>query len=198
MKAKPRRSNPPTTGTGSFTDIAAEYSCTKDHLCRLLEKVGGYEPAIDDIHIDQIVRTFIQLRTCDTFLSQNTANEDTYTRIADAKTKLSKIMMDSIDQLALSRRIRLDNKTKSIKSKCGTPTGNQNACKLLMWQDDYDLSSANGIRDFLSEVVTATWTGALGTRAAGVLNGSLRLLLEVCEFPELEKRIVELEKLKRS
>ena len=99
--------------------------------------------------------------------------------------------------MAKSRRTLRSPRTQ-IKSRRGAPLGNQNACKLLLWQDNYDLSSTNGIRDFLSEVVKATWTGALGTRAAGALNGSLRLLLEVCEFPELEKRIVELEKVKRS
>jgi hypothetical protein len=49
---------------------------------------------------------------------------------------------------------------------------------------------------FLREVVKATWESRLGTRAAGALNGSLRLLLEHLTLPNLERRITELEKVK--
>jgi len=71
--------------------------------------------------------------------------------------------------------------------------GNVNAKKSLVWLKDYDLSSVEGSRRFLQELIKRTWTGQLGTRAAGALNGSLRLLLEHEVLPQLEKRISDLE-----
>jgi len=76
----------------------------------------------------------------------------------------------------------------------GAPAGNENAKKTLTWLDSYDLSSPEGVDAFLQEVIRRTWTGELGTRAAGALNGSLRILLEHLTLPALEKRIEELEK----
>ena len=75
----------------------------------------------------------------------------------------------------------------------GGQLGNQNALKALVWEDNYDLSNPNGIRRFLVEVIKAVWEGKLGTRAASSLNGSLRLIFELVELPELEKRIEQME-----
>jgi hypothetical protein len=75
----------------------------------------------------------------------------------------------------------------------GAPAGNENAKKSLAWLDSYDLSSPQGVDGFLQEVIRRIWTGELGTRAAGVLNGSLRILLEHLTLPALEKRIEQLE-----
>jgi len=69
---------------------------------------------------------------------------------------------------------------------------------MLTWENRFDLSSSNGLHDFLAAVVKATWTGQLGTHAAGALNGSLRLLFELCTLPQLEKRVAELEKAKQN
>jgi len=76
----------------------------------------------------------------------------------------------------------------------GAPAGNENAKKSLAWLDTYDLSTPEGVDGFLQEVIKRTWTGELGTRAAGALNGSLRILLEHLTLPALEKRITELER----
>jgi hypothetical protein len=78
----------------------------------------------------------------------------------------------------------------------GAPAGNENAKKSLAWLDTFDLATPEGIDLFLREVVKATWESRLGTRAAGALNGSLRLLLEHLTLPNLERRITELEKVK--
>ena len=75
----------------------------------------------------------------------------------------------------------------------GAPVGNGNAKKSLEWLDSYNLSSPEGVDQFLQQVIRATWTGELGTRAAGALNGSLRILLEHLTLPALEKRIEALE-----
>jgi hypothetical protein len=45
----------------------------------------------------------------------------------------------------------------------------------------------------LREVIKAGWTGTLGSRSIGAINGSLRLLLEHLSLPALEKRIKALE-----
>ena len=71
--------------------------------------------------------------------------------------------------------------------------GNLNGAKSLPWLESYDLSTPAGIDEFLQQVIKATWTGKLGTRAAGALNGSLRLLLEHMTLPALERRIEQLE-----
>jgi len=81
---------------------------------------------------------------------------------------------------------------ESIRKR-GGQARNGNAKKCLEWQSGYDLKSPGGIDSFLQEVIKATWEGRLGTRAAGSLNGSLRILLEHLTLPALEKRIEALE-----
>jgi hypothetical protein len=80
-----------------------------------------------------------------------------------------------------------------INSGPGAPVANQNARKCLPWLS-YDLSTADGVERFLEQVIRATWTGELGTRQAGALNGSVRLLLEHLTLPGLERRISEIER----
>ena len=89
-----------------------------------------------------------------------------------------------------SKRLRTQFNSKR---GCGAPVGNENAKKRLKWLDKYDLSSPEGVESFLHEVIQRTWTGDLGTRAAGALNGSLRILLEHLTLPDLEKRVKALE-----
>ncbi|MGA2626200.1 MAG: hypothetical protein ABSF63_03955 [Candidatus Bathyarchaeia archaeon] len=75
----------------------------------------------------------------------------------------------------------------------GAPCGNGNAKKTPAWLESYDLSTPEGVRVFLQEIIKHTWTGQLGTRAASALNGSVRLMLEHELLPELERRIKSLE-----
>ncbi len=115
MKSKRnKRPTDPSSGVEARDEIdTIPESLGKHEIIKILKRIGEYEPVIDDILIDQFVHADTQLRKLDSFLLQSTANEYTFTRIADAKTKLSKIMNDSINQLALSRRMRLDNKTRT-------------------------------------------------------------------------------------
>jgi hypothetical protein len=85
--------------------------------------------------------------------------------------------------------------TRKIASKkrSGAPAGNKNALKTLPWPDNFDLSSREGVDQFLKEVIKATWEGRLGSRQAGAINNSIRVLIEHEALPELEKRIAELE-----
>ncbi|MGO9645484.1 MAG: hypothetical protein ACLPY5_12130 [Candidatus Bathyarchaeia archaeon] len=80
----------------------------------------------------------------------------------------------------------------------GGQLGNQNAVKALVWENGLNLNNPDGLRDFLAEVIRAVWTGKLGTRAASSLNGSLRLMFELCTLPQLEERVTQLEKAKRA
>jgi hypothetical protein len=75
----------------------------------------------------------------------------------------------------------------------GAPRSNVNASKSLAWLESYDLTSSDGVRGFLQEIIKHTWIGDLGTRAASALNGSVRLMLEHELLPELERRIKVLE-----
>jgi len=93
----------------------------------------------------------------------------------------------------------ISHRSKSLRTQInrgGAPVDNKNAKKSLPWLAEYDLSTPEGVDWFLQEVIKATWQGRLGTRAAGALNGSLRILLEHQLLPVLEKRVKELEKVK--
>lgn len=92
---------------------AAEYERTRSELVKALEKMGGYEPAADDIQIDQIARTAIYAKKVENFLDSETANEDTYSRVTDTKLKQSKIIENAMRQLSLARRDRLGKQTEA-------------------------------------------------------------------------------------
>ena len=99
---------------GSFAgQEAAEYSRMRRELVETVEKLGGYEPAVDDIHIDMIVRHLIYLRKIEAFLNMETATEYTYASVADSKVKLEKIIENAIRELAISRRDRLTSQTQT-------------------------------------------------------------------------------------
>jgi hypothetical protein len=99
---------------GSFVgQDAAEYSRMRRELVETVEKLGGYEPAVDDIHIDIIVRHLIYLRKIEAFLNSETATEYTYASVADSKAKLEKIIENAIRELAISRRDRLTSQTQT-------------------------------------------------------------------------------------
>jgi hypothetical protein len=104
----------PTMSQGSFAgEDAAEYSRMRRELVETVEKLGGYEPAVDDIHIDMIVRHVIYLRRIEAFLNAETATEHTYASVADSKAKLGKIIENAIRELAISRRDRLTSRTQA-------------------------------------------------------------------------------------
>jgi hypothetical protein len=90
-----------------------EYERTRYKLVKVLEKAGGYEPAIDDILIDQIARTAIQAKNVEVFLDSKRPTVDTYSVVADSKLKLMKIIENATRELALSRRDRLGKQTQS-------------------------------------------------------------------------------------
>jgi hypothetical protein len=90
-----------------------EYERTRYKLVKVLEKAGGYEPAIDDILIDQIARTAIQAKNVEVFLDSKRPTVDTYSIVADSKLKLMKIIENLTRELALSRRDRLGKQTQS-------------------------------------------------------------------------------------
>jgi hypothetical protein len=83
-----------------------------------------------------------------------------------------------------------------VRALRGGQPGNRNAQKSLVWLDEYDLTTPEGVRGFLGEVIKHTWTGDLGTRQASALNGSVRLMLEHEILPLLEARIKALEEAK--
>jgi hypothetical protein len=79
----------------------------------------------------------------------------------------------------------------------GAPRRNLNGQRKLAWLSSYDLSTSEGIAEFLRELIKASWTGKIGSRVSGSLNGSLRLLLEAVHLPELERRVRVLEERRR-
>jgi hypothetical protein len=85
-----------------------------------------------------------------------------------------------------------------VHRRRGGQVGNGNARKRLAWVEGWDLSSPEGVDRFLREVIRRTWTGELGTRAAGALNGSIRILLEHLLLPSIERRIAALEAAKEA
>jgi hypothetical protein len=90
-----------------------EYDQIRRELIKVLQRLGGYEPAADDIFVDQIARNAIYSRKVEFFLDAATANEHTYAAVTDTKLKLSKIVENAMQQLALSRRDRLGNRNQA-------------------------------------------------------------------------------------
>jgi hypothetical protein len=86
----------------------------KRDLIATLQRLGGYEAAVDDIQIDMIVRHVIYSRRIEAFLNSPTATEHTYASVADSKAKLSKMIENALRQLAISRRDRLTTQTQTI------------------------------------------------------------------------------------
>jgi hypothetical protein len=79
-------------------------------------------------------------------------------------------------------------RTQIESRKRGGQLRNQNAKKVLPWSN-IELNEPKDVIRFLAKVVQATWEGQLGTRQAGAINGSLRLMLQ---FHDDIKRLDEL------
>lgn len=92
---------------------ALEYDRIKDGLVKVLEKLGGYEPAVDDIHVDMIARALIYAKKSEAYLDSETTSADYYVIVADIKLKLAKIIDNAIQALAVSRRDRIGKQTEA-------------------------------------------------------------------------------------
>lgn len=90
-----------------------EYERTRSEIIKVLEKVGGYEPSIDDIYVAQIATTVIYLKKIEFFVDSDLATEDTYSSVTDSKLKMGKIIDNAIRQLALGRRDRIGKQTQT-------------------------------------------------------------------------------------
>lgn len=96
---------------------APEYERMKSGLVKVLNRLGGYEPAVDDIHVDEIARHVIYMNRVELYLDSGNATEETYTVVADSKLKFMKMINDAIRELALSRRDRLGKRIESSLEK---------------------------------------------------------------------------------
>ena len=90
-----------------------EYSRIRSELVTVLEKMGGYEPAVDDIHIDLIARIAVYTKKVESYLDSDLATVDTYFRVTDIKLKQSKMIDSAIHQLAIARCDRIDKQTEN-------------------------------------------------------------------------------------
>lgn len=90
-----------------------EYEHIRSEIIKVLERIGGYEPAIDDIYVTQIATIAIYLRRIEFFVDSDLATSDTYASVTDSKLKMGKIIENAVRQLALSRRDRLGQQTQS-------------------------------------------------------------------------------------
>ena len=84
----------------------------KREMPEVLRRLGGYEPAVDDICIEQIARATIYSKRIEIFLDSDNATEFTYTRVTDSKVKLSKTIDNAMHELAVSRRDRMNKQTE--------------------------------------------------------------------------------------
>jgi hypothetical protein len=87
-----------------------EHDRIRSELIKVLRKLGGYEPGVDDIYVDEIARASVYLKKTEIFLDVGT--EDTYSKMADTRLKVRKTIDDAMNQLAITRRQRLANKTE--------------------------------------------------------------------------------------
>jgi hypothetical protein len=90
-----------------------EYERLKNGIIKLLKKFGVYEPALDDILVEQIASSTIYYKKAEKFLDITSATELSYARIADSKVKLQKMIETAMRELALSRRDRLNQQSQT-------------------------------------------------------------------------------------
>ena len=93
--------------TAGTLEDEPEHNRIRKGLIKVLKKFGGYEPAVDDFHIEQIASSAIYSKKTERFLDAANANEITYSRIIDSKLKLQKMIESALHQLALNRRDRV-------------------------------------------------------------------------------------------
>ncbi len=62
----------------------AEYNRIRSGIIKVLEKHGGYEPAVDDIQTDWMATDAVYMKRLDAFLDSDTATEHTYARVIDS------------------------------------------------------------------------------------------------------------------
>jgi len=84
-----------------------EYERIRKGLIKVLRKFGGYEPAVDDLHIGVIASSVIYSKKTEHFLDAANADEYTYSRVIDSKLKLQKMIESALHRLALNRRDRV-------------------------------------------------------------------------------------------
>jgi len=110
MKANSETRLDATIGTGSQSETDPhEYSRIRNGLRRFLKKkCEASEPVIDDIFINIIIESMIAYKKVGLFLKSETATEYTFSRVVDAQMKYAKIINDAFNQLAISRRDRIN------------------------------------------------------------------------------------------
>jgi hypothetical protein len=79
----------------------------RNGIIALLQKFGGYEPAVDDILVNEIASCTIYWKKLEALLDAPTATPQTYSHIADAKIKFQKMAESALEKLALTRRDRI-------------------------------------------------------------------------------------------
>jgi hypothetical protein len=77
-------------------------------VIKVLKKFGGYEPEVDDIWVYRIANCTFYLKKSEYFLDAPTATEHTYSRVTDIQTKQQNMIEHAMEQLALSRRDRIE------------------------------------------------------------------------------------------
>jgi hypothetical protein len=95
----------------TFKDVP-EYDRIRNGLVETLKRLGCYEPAIDDLHIDAIARATIYTRRLEMFLDSENATEEVYTHVSDAQVKFNKIVENAVHGLAIARRERLSRQAQ--------------------------------------------------------------------------------------
>ncbi|MGO9645041.1 MAG: hypothetical protein ACLPY5_09870 [Candidatus Bathyarchaeia archaeon] len=92
---------------------AQEYFGIRSGLIKLLERRGGYIPAIHDLYLDQAARHTIFLKKSDMFLMSDKASEHTFVSVADAKAKFAKIIDNALNKLGISPGSSFANQTEA-------------------------------------------------------------------------------------
>jgi hypothetical protein len=90
-----------------------EFERVKQQLVKVLKRLGGYEPGVDEFYVEEIARASIYLRHLEVFLDSDKATDVTYMRVTDARLKLRSNIDTAMHHLAIRRRDRLANKTEN-------------------------------------------------------------------------------------
>ena len=113
---RPKRARSRRPANQSAKIEADEIERITNAIAELLVKTGSYEPAVDNITINQIVQSQITYNKLAPFLNSTKPNEYTYSRVIDAQVKLVKIINDGFQQLGLLRHDRLEKRFHNSNS----------------------------------------------------------------------------------
>ncbi|WP_309492301.1 hypothetical protein [Candidatus Hecatella orcuttiae] len=85
------------------------FKSIKTRLVEALRQTGCYDPAFDDMVVDEVVKSIIDIRTVDRYV-EGAKDLRELAEAFNAKATITRILYQAVEQLAVTRRGRLKRK----------------------------------------------------------------------------------------